>query len=154
MPFILRTGKRLPTRLTQIAVRFHCAPVSLFQPYTKSCGVSPNALLITLQPNEGFDLRFDVKTPGSPFNLQTQQLSFRYEEAFGALPEAYETLLLDVIEGDQTLFVHADEAEASWALYEPLLEQEHRVYPYPAGSWGPAEARRLLDSWTTGADSE
>ena len=77
-------------------------------------------------------------------------MSFRYEDAFGALPEAYETLLLDVITGDQTLFVHADEAEASWALYGSLLEQEHALYPYPAGSWGPEEARRLLDGGSVG----
>ena len=144
VPFILRTGKRMTERLTQIKVRFHCAPVSLFQPYSTTCGVSPNELLITLQPNEGFGLRFDVKTPGAPFSLQSQQLQFRYEDAFGALPEAYETLLLDVITGDQTLFVHADEAEASWRLYAPLLDATHDVYPYPAGSWGPEEARRLL----------
>ena len=145
VPFILRTGKRLPTRLTQIAVRFHGAPVSLFQTYAPQCDVAPNELVITLQPNEGFDLHFDVKTPGESFRLQTQQLRFRYEDAFGALPEAYETLLLDVIMGDQTLFVHADEAEASWGLYGPLLAHPHTVYPYPAGSWGPEEARRLLE---------
>ena len=150
VPFILRTGKRLKTRLTQIAVRFHCAPVSFFQPYATTCGISPNVLLITLQPNEGFDLRFDVKTPGEPFRLQTQQLHFRYEEAFGDLPEAYETLLRDVITGDQTLFVHADEAEASWTLYAPLLEHDHTIYPYPAGSWGPQEALSLVGGWTIG----
>lgn len=150
VPFILRTGKRLAERLTQIAVRFHGAPVSLFQTYAATCGLSPNMLLITLQPNEGFDLRFDVKTPGEPFSLQSQQLRFRYEDAFGPLPEAYETLLLDVITGDQTLFVHADEAEASWALYAPLLERDLPLHPYPAGSWGPQEALRLLDGWTVG----
>ncbi len=151
VPFILRTGKRLPTRLTQIAVRFHGAPVSLFQTYAPKCDVTPNELVITLQPNEGFDLHFDVKTPGESFRLQTQQLRFRYEDAFGALPEAYETLLLDVITGDQTLFVHADEAEASWALYGPLIEHAHTVYPYPAGSWGPEEAHRLLEGWAVEA---
>ena len=150
VPFILRTGKRLTERLTEIVVRFHCAPVSLFQPYSTTCGVSPNELSITLQPNEGFGLRFDVKTPGEPFSLASQQLQFCYEDAFGPLPEADETLLLDVITGDQTLFGHADETEASWRLYAPLLESTLDLHPYPAGSWGPQEARRLLDGWTFG----
>ena len=143
VPFILRTGKRLATRLTQIAVRFHCAPVALFGEQGTTCGISPNMLLITLQPNEGFDLRFDVKTPGDSFNLETQQLSFRYEDTFGPLPGAYETLLLDVITGDQTLFVHAEEVEASWALYGPLLEGERTIYSYDPGGWGPPEVARL-----------
>ena len=143
VPFILRTGKRLPRRLTQIAVRFHCAPVALFQEHGSTCGISPNMLLVTLQPNEGFDLRFDVKTPGNAFNLQTQQLSFRYEDTFGTLPEAYETLLLDVMEGDQTLFVHAEEVEASWEVYDALLSGDRPLYPYTAGTWGPKEAMCL-----------
>ena len=100
-------------------------------------------LLVTLQPNEGFDLRFDVKTPGNAFNLQTQQLSFRYEDTFGTLPEAYETLLLDVMEGDQTLFVHAEEVEASWEVYDALLSGDRPLYPYTAGTWGPKEAMCL-----------
>ena len=149
VPFYLRTGKRLPQRCTQIAVHFHQAPVSIFQPYDDCCDVAPNILVITLQPNEGFDLRFEVKAPGEPFSLQPQTLTFRYEEAFGALPDAYETLLLDVVTGDQTLFVHADEVEAAWALYTPLLERAHDVHPYEAGTWGPEESRHLLDAWTT-----
>ncbi len=150
VPFVLRTGKRLPLRLTQIAVRFRGAPVSIFQPYEETCRIHPNVLLITLQPNEGFDLRFEVKAPGEPFILKTQQLRFRYEDAFGALPEAYETLLYDVITGDQTLFVHAQEAEASWELYGPLIEQNLDVHPYPAGSWGPEATHRLVPEWTNG----
>ncbi|MFB3131828.1 MAG: glucose-6-phosphate dehydrogenase [Rhodothermales bacterium] len=152
VPFILRAGKRMAKRLTQIAVRFHRAPVSLFKTSGITCDINPNVLLITLQPNEGFDLRFDVKVPGEPFKLKTQQFKFRYESAFGGkLPEAYETLLLDVITGDQTLFVHAEEVEASWALYLPLLENDIPSHPYVAGSWGPKEAtRRLVDSWVVG----
>ncbi len=150
VPFVLRTGKRLPRRLTQIAVRFRGAPVSIFQPYKDSCSIHPNVLLITLQPNEGFDLRFEVKAPGEPFDLKTQQLKFRYEDAFGPLPEAYETLLFDVIAGDQTLFVHAQEAESSWELYAPLMEQHLELHPYPAGTWGPEATRRLVSEWTDG----
>jgi len=140
VPFILRSGKRLPQKLTQIAVRFECAPVSLFEnagAEAPSCSVSQNELIITLQPNEGFDLRFEVKQPGESMQLQTQKLSFRYEEAFGPVPDAYETLIRDIVQGDQTLFVRSDEVEASWALYAPLLAAERTPAPYPAGVWGP-----------------
>jgi glucose-6-phosphate 1-dehydrogenase len=139
VPFVLRTGKRLKERLTRIAVRFHCPPVSLFHPFTE-CQVSSNELIITIQPDEGFDLRFEVKTPGQEINTKTEGLRFRYSEAFVPLPEAYETLLLDVAIGDQTLFVRADEAEYSWRLYDPLLEAPRTLHRYEAGSWGPAEA--------------
>ena len=79
---------------------------------------------------------------GEPFDLKTFPLDFRYGEVFQELPEAYETLLLDVMVGDQTLFVHSDEVEASWKFYEPLLHQDRIVHPYPAGSWGPTAAER------------
>jgi glucose-6-phosphate 1-dehydrogenase len=141
VPFRLKTGKRLPEKRTQIAVHFRCAPVSLFenqQAGNSSCGVAPNVLVITLQPDEGFDLSFEVKRPGEALELDTQTLSFRYEDAFGPAPEAYETLLRDIMRGDQTLFVRADEVEASWKLYDPLLEAGLPLRPYPAGSWGPA----------------
>jgi glucose-6-phosphate 1-dehydrogenase len=151
VPFYLRTGKRMAETLTQIAVRFRCAPASLFQPYQSTCGVSPNALLITLKPEEGFDLLFEVKTPGEPFRLRTERLRFRYADAFGHdLPDPYETLLLDVMQGDQTLFVQAGEAEMAWRLYMPALENRPEVHRYAAGSWGPEAARRLLGDWLSG----
>jgi glucose-6-phosphate 1-dehydrogenase len=142
VPFILRTGKRLARRLTEIVVTFRCPPVSVFQPF-ESCRIHSNALVITLQPDEGFDLAFEVKAPGMPLNLQTQRLHFRYAEAFAPLPDAYETLLLDVLAGDQTLFVRADEVEAAWRLYTPILEHPPTLRFYAAGTWGPAEADRL-----------
>ena len=143
VPFYLRTGKRLARRVTEIAVTFRRPPVALFK--SLSCGeLRSNVLVITLQPNEGFSLYFDVKRPGEPLELEKYPLTFDYEKAFGALPEAYETLLLDVVTGDQTLFVHADEVEASWRLYTPLLDRALPVHPYPAGSWGPAEAEELV----------
>jgi glucose-6-phosphate 1-dehydrogenase len=164
VPFYVRTGKRLPAKLTQIAVRFRSPPVALFQPGGRPCApeqdgckADPNELLITLQPNEGFDLRFEVKAPdgeeragGETMDLVTQQLSFSYEDAFGPVPDAYETLLRDIVTGDQTLFVRADEVEASWKLYEPLLHADDRpVHPYPSGTWGPDAASRLLDTWSS-----
>jgi len=140
VPFRLRTGKRLPEKRTQIAVHFRCAPVSLFENQSADgapCDVAPNVLVITLQPDEGFDLHFEVKKPGEAIQLDTQRLSFRYEDAFGPAPDAYETLLRDIMRGDPTLFVHADEVEASWALYTPLLDADLPLKRYPAGTWGP-----------------
>jgi glucose-6-phosphate 1-dehydrogenase len=142
VPFYLRTGKRLPKRTTQIIITFHHPPVSLFHPF-RSSGVHSNVLRITLQPNEGFDLSFEVKAPGEPIAVQTQGLDFRYEEAFAPLPDAYETLLLDVMTGDQTLFVRSDEVEGSWNLFAPLLDHNLPLYNYEAGSWGPEEADAL-----------
>ncbi len=143
VPFYLITGKGLPSRFTQIAVTFRCPPVWLFQPAQPSC--SPNVLVFTLQPDEGFDLHFLVKAPAEPLELKTQRLRYRYAEAFGPLPEAYETLLVDVMAGDQTLFVRADEAEAAWRLFAPLLTEPPRTLFYPAGTFGPPEAARLME---------
>ncbi len=143
VPFYIRTGKRLPRRVTQIVVHFRCPPVSIFQP-SVHCKIRPNILVMNLQPDEGFALGFQVKRPGPGFQLDTVRFEYRYADTFGPLPDAYETLLLDVIEGDPTLFVSEAEVERAWALWAPLLEQSVPVYPYPAGTWGPAEADRIL----------
>ena len=143
VPFYLRTGKRLPRKLTQIAVTFREAPTQVFRSLDPG-SISPNMLLIMLQPSEGFSLCFSVKSPGRPFRLSNHALQFDYEGAFGQLPEAYETLLRDVMIGDQTLFVGAEFTETAWRLYAPLLNGEKSVHPYTAGSWGPSEADALL----------
>ena len=143
VPFVMRTGKRLPERLTEIDVYFRCPPVQLFGG-ARYCSISRNLLRIQLQPDEGFTLSFEVKTPGDGFDLSSQQLDFDYESAFGSLPTAYETLLADVVDGDQTLFVHAAETEEAWALYEPLLKADIPVHPYESGTWGPYEAARMF----------
>ncbi|MDQ3782991.1 MAG: glucose-6-phosphate dehydrogenase, partial [Actinomycetota bacterium] len=114
--------------------------------------ISPNVLVLTMQPHEGFEVRFELKEPGTA-GVVTQPMSFDYADRFPELPSAYQTLLLDVITGDQTLFVRADEVEASWSLWTPLLERDDLpVHPYPAGSWGPEAANDLLttgdDRWT------
>ncbi|PEN13713.1 glucose-6-phosphate dehydrogenase [Longibacter salinarum] len=160
VPFYIRSGKRLDKKRTQIAVVFQRAPIALFQPGGEpcipeeaGCSAEPNVLLITLQPNEGFDLRFEVKSPetnSGDMQLDTQHLSFSYRDAFGPIPDAYTTLLRDVITGDQTLFVRSDEVEASWRLYTPLLDADLPVHDYPAGSWGPDETFELLPSWVDG----
>jgi len=149
VPFHLRTGKRMPRRLTEIEIKFRRAPVWMFRrgalaPDGPGTELHRNTLLVTLQPNEGFTLYFDVKAPGDPFRIRRLPLHFTYAEEFGdSLPEAYETLVRDVLAGDQTLFVHAAEVEASWALYAPLLDGRRAVYPYRAGSWGPDEAAHV-----------
>ena len=143
IPFLLRTGKRMPERTTQISINFRCPVLAMFHS-REGAEVHANALVLTLQPDEGFDLRFEVKIPGEGLRLQTQSLSFKYADVFERLPDAYETLLLDIITGDQTLFVRADEVEESWRLYTPLLEALPAPHPYAAGTLGPSQASRLM----------
>ena len=139
VPFYLRTGKRLPKQMTQIAVRFREAPVSFFR--RLGCEEdTADVLLITLQPDEGFSFYFDIKGPGEPFRLHRIPLRFRYSDQFAMVPEAYQTLIHDVLDGDQTLFVNSEEVEESWRVFMPLLDHPPPVKPYRAGSWGPPEA--------------
>ena len=144
VPFLLRTGKRMEKRLTEIAVYFRRPPVHLFGG-AETCGIDRNVLRIRLQPGEGFSLDFEVKQPAETLpgqiKLSTEKFDFSYDESFGRLPDAYETLLRDLVKGDQTLFVHADETEAAWRLYQPLLEADLAVEPYATGSWGPKSQR-------------
>ena len=145
VPFYLRTGKRLPRKITQVAVVFRPAPTLVFRTLDPS-SLDPNQLVITLQPSEGFALGFSVKTPGRPFSFTNRALQFDYKQAFGGeLPEAYETLLRDVMIGDQTLFVTADFTETAWRLYDPLLAGKREPAIYTAGTWGPSEADQLLE---------
>ncbi|HKI57443.1 MAG TPA: glucose-6-phosphate dehydrogenase [Trueperaceae bacterium] len=152
VPFYLRTGKRMPKKVTEMAVVFRAPPTEFFHPLHGDTEPHGDVLRITVQPHEGFYLGFDVKQPGPAFELTKQDLQFRYAEAFDALPDAYETLLVDVVEGDQTLFVRNDEVEASWALYTPLLNDPPEVHPYPAGTWGPKAAGGILEEeeWHAG----
>lgn len=143
VPFYLITGKRLPERVTQIAVDFRCPELQCLKDHP--CKAECNRLVIALEPREGFDLHFQVKVPGEELRMETQRLSFRYADAFGPLREAYETLLLEVMRGNAAYFVRGDEVEVSWQLYAQLLQQPPRVLPYPAGTWGPAEARVLVE---------
>ncbi len=153
VPFYLRTGKRFPERLTQIVVRFREPPVCLFE-VNGSCDVHSDAIIITLQPNEGFELLFDVKAPDEDMRLQTVPLDFRYAEAFGELPGAYATLIEDIVLGDQTLFVRSDEVEAAWSLYQSILDDPPIPEQYAAGTWGPPSSHKLPhatgDRWLQG----
>ncbi len=150
VPFYLRAGKRMPERLTQVVVRFKRPPVYLFDG-EGACRVHANVMYITLQPDEGFDLRFDVKIPGEGLELTPQSLSFRYGDVFGELPDAYETLIVDFLAGDQTLFVRGDEAEEAWRILEPVIGLDSNPESYEAGSWGPRAAADLItgegDHW-------
>jgi glucose-6-phosphate 1-dehydrogenase len=143
VPFYLRTGKRLERRLTQIVVTFKAPPVCVFESLGADCP-NANALELTLQPEEGFALYLDVKAPIEPLRVQTIPLHFQYKEAFADIPDAYDALLLEMLTGDQTLFVTAEEAEASWRLYDPVLRYAPSVRRYAAGSWGAVEADQLL----------
>jgi glucose-6-phosphate 1-dehydrogenase len=155
VPFYLRAGKRLPERLTQVVVRFKRPPVYLFEGQGAP-RLHANVMYITLQPDEGFDLRFDVKTPGEGLDLVPQSLSFRYGDVFGDLPDAYETLIVDFLVGDQTLFVRADETEEAWRILELVMDLDTEPESYDAGSWGPLSADSLItgegDHWHPNRD--
>ncbi len=142
VPFYLRTGKRMGKTLSQIAVRLRPSPAALFDKFQVKLETA-DTLIISLQPDSGFSLHFDVKVPGTPFRTERVPLDFRYAARYSESPEAYETLLLDVLEGDQTLFVHADEVEQSWKLYTPILEAPTPLHEYVAGTWGPDGASHL-----------
>ncbi len=142
VPFFVRTGKRLPEKRTEIVVHFRRPPVWFF-PGRVSPEIAANKLTITVQPREGFELAFEIKRPGHAIELETHRLHFLYSEAFGPLADAYQTLLLDLMRGDQTLFVRADEVEAAWRIYGPVLAHPPPLHRYPAGTWGPGIARRL-----------
>ncbi len=145
VPFFLRSGKRLPKRVTEIALRFRDVPHRLFdQP------LSTNTLALRIQPDEGITLKFDSKVPGPKPRIKPVSMDFRYGTSFGLEPpEAYERLILDAILGDSTLFIRRDEVEASWGYIDALLEgwraDAAPLPEYPAGSWGPAAANRLLE---------
>ena len=135
-------------------MRFREPPVSLFEPGAAS-DVRSDAIIITLQPDEGFELYFDVKTPAAEMKLKTLPLEFRYADEFGTLPGAYETLVEDILMGDQTLFVRADEVEEAWRLYMPILDNPPATERYASGTWGPPASLSLPEStgdhwWVSG----
>jgi len=158
VPFYLRTGKRLPARISEVSIQFRPVPHQTF-PTHAQMDWRPNRLLLAIQPEEGIFLRFEVKQPGPGFHLAPVMMQFYYREAFKITPpEAYETLLLDIIAGDATLFLRGDQAEAAWHVIKPVMDVWNAVQPtdfpnYQAGSWGPEEAEILIAqdgrSWIT-----
>jgi glucose-6-phosphate 1-dehydrogenase len=146
VPFYIRTGKRLPRRVTEVAVLFNKAPHLPFHP-TDVEMLGNNQLVIRVQPDEGVVLKFGSKVPGTTMEVRDIAMDFQYGEAFTeSSPEAYERLVLDVLVGDRTLFPHAEEVEQSWRVIDPLEAawQGTRPATYRAGEWGPREADKML----------
>jgi glucose-6-phosphate 1-dehydrogenase len=148
VPFYIRAGKRLPKRVTEVALRYKQVP---FLPLPASAveSVEPNTMCLRIQPDEGIEMSFAAKVPGSPFRVRSVPLQFNYSAFSEAAPEAYERVLLDAFRGDATLFIRSDEVAQAWRIVQPLLDAfeggQVRLPLYPAGSWGPAEADDLLD---------
>ncbi len=149
VPFYLRTGKRLAERVSEIAIKFRPAPFLLFDK-TMSGQLVSNYLVLNIQPEEGIFLKFGAKTPGPSICVEPVEFKFTYEQAFGAKSRpAYGRLLLDAMLGDASLFPRDDTVDISWSLLAPFLarwkENPGRdLFFYPAGSWGPREADKLL----------
>lgn len=150
VPFYLRAGKRLPKRTTEIAVTFKDPPRVLFQNSNRQN--PPNVLVIRIQPDEGSSLKINCKVPGPANNMQPVKMDFRYGAYFGTTPpDAYERLICDCMLGDSTLFAREDEVLYSWKLLTPLLDNWSKNRPkdfpnYPAGSWGPPAADKLIEA--------
>jgi glucose-6-phosphate 1-dehydrogenase len=149
VPFYLRTGKRLPRRVTEIAVEFKRVPHLMFQSMGE-LDLTPNVISLRIQPDEGIALRFAAKVPGARTQLRTVRMDFLYGAAFGeAGPDAYERLLLDAMLGDPTLFTRRDEVETAWAIVQPVLDAWAEPgfpppVPYEAGTWGPHRADTMI----------
>jgi len=147
VPFYVRTGKRLPKRVTEIAIHFNQAPLAMFDGETADG--TPNLLIVRIQPEEGISLKFLSKRPGAGMKLRPVSMDFNYGSSFGERsPSAYETLLLDALLGDATLYTRQDMVEASWAVVEPIQNAwraDGFDFPnYAAGTWGPAAADAML----------
>lgn len=164
VPFYMRSGKALASKSTEITILFKRPPHVMF-PMPAGTKPMPNRLSICIQPDEGIHFSFQAKVPDTAAEMRTVEMSFHYEESFGALsiPEAYERLLLDVLKGDASLFTRSDAIELSWGLIDPLLEgwnspKAPPLYFYETGSWGPPEADELIAHdgyhWTTGCSHE
>lgn len=160
VPFYMRSGKALAAKSTEITIFFKRPPHVMF-PMPQGTKPAPNSLSICIQPDEGIHFSFQAKVPDTPAEMRTVEMSFHYEESFGAtaIPEAYERLLLDVIKGDASLFTRSDAIELSWELMDPILEgwQSKNAPPlsfYESGTWGPPEADLLIAHdgyhWTHG----
>ena len=150
VPFYLRTGKRLPKKVSEIAIQFREVPLLIFQSAAQQA--SPNVLTMRIQPNEGISLRFEAKMPGPELRSRTVNMDFSYGSSFGmATADAYDRLLIDCMMGDQTLFTRADEVEEAWRIVTPALSSWEAptdpasVPQYEAGTWEPTEAELLMN---------
>lgn len=149
VPFYVRSGKRLPKRVTEIAVQFKRTPHHLFT-HSSADTLDQNNIVIRVQPDEGISLKFSSKIPGSSMRMRPVTMDFRYGSSFGGhLTDAYTRLILDCMLGDATLYARGDSVDIAWQLITPIHEgwaenEQSRVYEYPAGTWGPKHADELL----------
>jgi glucose-6-phosphate 1-dehydrogenase len=148
VPVYVRTGKRLPARMTEVAMEFRRAPQLPLFPGREG-HLEPDALIVRVQPDEGLSLRFGAKVPGHAFRVQTASMDFSYSSFSEQSPEAYERVILDALIGDPMLFIRADEVGRSWRIVDPLIEYwaaDPRPIPlYQAATWGPPEAAALIE---------
>ena len=157
VPFYLRSGKKLKEKLSQITIQFKEPPHLLFP--TQDGRLTPNMLVLYLQPDEGVHWRFEAKVPDTVSDMRSVDMEFHYADSFRttAIPEAYERLLLDSLTGDASLFTRADEVETAWGLIDPIIEgwenTRQPIAVYEPGSWGPSESDELLAhdgrTWST-----
>jgi glucose-6-phosphate 1-dehydrogenase len=161
-PFYIRTGKAMPQKLSEITIRFNAPPLTLFQ---KQCEtpVYPNDLIIKVAPEEGISWRINGKVPGGAMNIKPVALDFFYANTFKKdAPEAYERLIYDAMCGDQSLFIRGDEAEAAWAVIDPIengwKKSKQKPFAYAPGTWGPQQAMDLIEMdgrrWTYATAAE
>ncbi len=150
VPFYIRTGKRLPTKVTEIVVHFHASPHTLFCPEEPGKG-DGNKLVIRIQPDEGILLKFGMKVPGAGFKVQEVNMDFHYKDlSHDYIPEAYQRLLLDCMQGDSTLYTRGDAVEAAWRFVDPILRTWEKdatipLHGYPCGTWGPEVADDMIE---------
>jgi glucose-6-phosphate 1-dehydrogenase len=150
VPFYLRTGKRMPKRVTEVSIQFKRAPFLLFRQTTVE-KLTPNRLVLLLQPDEGISLSFGAKIPGPLVRMGNVKMDFHYKDYFGTTPSTgYERLLYDCMLGDATLFQRSDMVETAWGVVAPIQDVWEALPPrkfpnYPAGGWGPTEADELLE---------
>lgn len=149
VPFYIRTGKRMPARVSEIVIYFKRTPHHLFQGVERV--LTSNMLIIRIQPDEGILLKFDMKEPGSGFKIKNVNMDFHYKDlADTRVPSAYERLLYDAMTGDSTLFTRDDEVETAWKFIDPIQKAwknnpEIKLYGYPAGTWGPSNANEIIE---------
>ena len=154
VPFYIRTGKKLPTRVTEVVIYFKTTPHHLFE-YQSDAEPVNNQLVLRIQPDEGVLLKIGMKVPGAGFRVQTMNMDFHYNELSDIyLPSAYSRLLLDCMQGDATLYSRSDAVEKAWEYVQPILDAWHNnpdipIYGYPAGTWGPETVDQLIEnsSW-------
>jgi glucose-6-phosphate 1-dehydrogenase len=150
VPFYIRSGKGMKKKASEITIRFQRPPQSFFK-LEKDAEFTPNVIAICIQPDEGIHLRFEAKVPDGGQQMRSVDMEFHYREAFPdePIPDAYQRLLLDALNGDAALFTRSDEIEASWRLIDPVIKgwaspDAAPMATYPRGSWGPQEAEDLL----------